>query len=564
MIDNLFLQISIILGVTLAMSFFVRAIKQPLIIAYIVSGLLVGPMFFNLINSQEETYQIFSEFGIVLLLFVVGLSLNFNYLKKVGKVAFVTGVGQVVFTGIFGVLILNYLLNFSLISSVYLAIAITFSSTIIITKLLGDKKDLESVYGRYTIGLMIVQDVIAVLVMIFVGSFGKYSFLDSLSKLLINGLALVFLVFVLSRYVLPKILKKVAESGEFLLVFTLAWCFGLAGLVYWLGFSLEIGAIVAGISLGSSKYQTEIGSRIKPIRDFFIVLFFIILGSQMQLSQLSQAINPGIILSLFIIFGNPFILYLLYRVSKFTRRNSFLAGITAAQVSEFGFILLVVGVNSGHITGSEIPIFTIVALITIFLSSYLITYGEQIYRFLIPVFSIFGKDHLVQVEDEIEKYPVWVFGYHRMGWKICEALNFKKSHFAVVDFNPDIINKLNNRNIPSYYGDAADVEFLETLSLSEAKLIIATLPTADDQKTLIHYIRSINKKAIIVATSYELKYLEDLYEVGANYVMMPHLLGGNWMSDVIKNKSWTENTFKKLRHEQREDMKLRYSMNTHN
>ncbi len=562
MIDNIFLQISIILGVTITLAFLVRAFKQPLIIAYIISGLLLGPVFLNIVNNQEETYQVFSEFGIVLLLFVVGLSLNFNYLKKIGKVAFVTGIGQVIFTGFFGVLILR-LLGFSLISAIYLAVAITFSSTIIITKLLSDKKDLESVYGRYTIGLMLVQDVIAVLIMIFIGSFGKYNFWDSLGKLFINGLGLVLLIFILAKYVLPIILKRVAESGEFLLVFTLAWCFGLAGLVYWLGFSLEIGAIVAGISLGSSKYQTEIGSRVKPIRDFFIVLFFIILGSQMGLSQLSQAIKPGVILALFIIFGNPLILYFLYRIMKFTRRNSFLAGITAAQVSEFGFILLVVGIHSGHISGSEVPIFTIVALLTIFISSYLVTYGEQIYRFLLPLFSIFGIDHQVQPEEELEKYPVWVFGYHRMGWKICEALKYKKSSFAVVDFNPDIINKLNDRKIPAYYGDAADVEFLETLSLTGAKLVVATLPATDDQKTLIHYIRSINPKVVIIVTSYELKYVEDLYEAGANYVMMPHLLGGHWMAEILKNSTWTESTFKKLRKEQREDMKMRYTIGTH-
>ncbi len=562
--DNIFLQISILLGITVSIAFVIRLLRQPLMIAYIISGILAGPLFLNLLHGDSHLYEAFAEFGIVLLLFMVGLSLNFDHIKRIGKAAVVTGVGQIVFTGGIGFYIV-YSLGFSVVSALYLGIAMTFSSTIVIVKLLGDKKDTESVYGRHVFGLMVVQDILAVLVMIFITTIsGNGSDIGAtISKIIIKALALGGLVYALARYVLPKVLDKIANLSEFLFIFTIAWCFGLASLLTWLGFSIEIGAIISGLSLGSSPYQRQISSRIKPLRDFFIVLFFIILGSQMGISGLGLIVVPGIILSIFILFADPSILYLLFRRLKFTRRNSFLAGVTAAQVSEFGFILLFTGIQAGHIGGSELSVFTMVALITIFISSYAITYNEQLYRFLIPAFNIFGKDRYQQAEEKEEVYDVWVFGYHRIGWKVCEALQEKKISYAVVDFNTASISKLKHRGIPAYFGDAADVEFLSTLPLEKAKMVVSTLPEADDQMALVTHVRSKSSKTRVVLNLYHTENLEELYQAGADYVMMPHLLGGSWISRVLHDQPWTKNTFKSLRKEQKEEMKLRFTAGTH-
>ena len=275
--ENIFIQLGALLGITVSIAFLMRVLRQPLMVAYIIAGIVAGPLFLDIVHGDAETLNAFAEFGVILLLFLVGLSLNVNHIRRIGKVAVITGVGQVLFTAFFGFLLMRWL-QFSLGSAFFVAVAITFSSTIIIVKLLNDKKDTESTYGRYTLGLMVVQDIIAVAVMLVITSMNDSgTILDSVSVLLFKGVVLLSLVYFLSRFVLYKLLAFVAKSSEFLFIFTIAWLFGVAGLLYWAGFGLEIGAIIAGISLGSSPYASQIGSRIKPMRDFFIVLFFIIL-----------------------------------------------------------------------------------------------------------------------------------------------------------------------------------------------------------------------------------------------------------------------------------------------
>jgi Kef-type K+ transport system membrane component KefB len=561
--DNIFFQVSVLLGIIVSIAAVVRLLKQPLLVAYIIAGIIAGPLFLGLLHGDEALFHAFSEFGIVLLLFVVGLSLNMEHIKRMGKTSLIIGFSQ-----IFGTAMLSYAILFflpiSFFSALYLSIAITFSSTVVIVKLLGEKKDNATVYGRNVFGLMVVQDIIALIFMIILDQFGASGeALQIINTFVVKIILVIAMVFFSAKYILPLILDKVAKSSEFLFIFTIAWCFGMASFLYWLGFSLEAGAIIAGLSLGSSPYQTEISSRVRPLRDFFIVIFFVILGSEMGVANINEIILPAGILILFVLFIKPIVLYKLFRMFKYTRRNAFLAGTTAAQVSEFGFILLFVGERLGQIGQFELQVFTMVALTTIIISSYLIIYNEQIYKFLIPVFNFFGKDRYRQKEEVLEKYDAFVFGYHRIGWKVCEALAEKGMKYAVVDFDPNAINKLKRRGIPAYFGDAADVEFLSALPLERARIIIMTLPEVDDQITLIQHVKGLNKKTHIIANLYHEECLGELYAAGADYVMMPHLLGGNWMSGIIREEPLTKRTMKILKRLQKEEMKLRFTAESH-
>ncbi len=565
MIDNIFIQIGVLLGITVTVAFFMRLLRQPLMTAYLIAGIVAGPFVLNLVHGDGEVFTALSQFGVILLLFVVGLSLNFDHIKRIGRVALIAGLSQVAFTTAIGYGIL-LALHYESSSALYLALALTFSSTIIIVKLLTDKKDLQSVYGRYTIGVMIVQDILALLIMIVLTSLSADMTIgQTVVDLIFNIVLLIAFVIVLARYVVPRIMDRVAESSEFLFIFTVAWCFGVASILTLLGFSIEVGALIAGLTLGSSPYQTEISSRVKPLRDFFIVIFFIILGSELSLAQIPLVVVPGLILSVFILIGNPFILYRTFRALKFTRRNSFLAGITAAQVSEFGFVLLFTGQKLGYIHGKEVEVFTLIALITIILSSYAITYNEQLYKVLLPIFNLFGKDKFSQIEDKIQKYDVWVFGYHRVGWKLCEALAEQNKSFAVVDYNPAAISKLKHRGIPAFFGDAADVEFLSQLPIEKAKVIISTLPESDDQLTLVKHIRGTKEghKVHIITNLYHIDSLKEMYDAGASYVFMPHLVGGQWLAEILKEKRWTKKTFAHMKQHQKEEMKMRYTLDMH-
>jgi len=551
---NIFLQISALLAVTVSLAFVIRALKQPLLAAYLAAGLVCGPLFLNLLDGGSNLYQAFADFGVVLLLFVIGLDLNFSYLKKIGRTAVSVGLWQFA---------LNFILTFPLALSfglswqgaIFLSLAACFSSTIVILKLLNDKQDEESVYGRYTIALLLVQDMIsiAILTLLSFSSVGGLSGAASSAgwlTLLSAAGAVIFIVLV-AKFVLPYILERIAASGEFLFIFTVAWCFGAASVLHAAGFSLELGAIAAGLSLGSSRYHLEIGSRIKPLRDFFLVLFFVILGSRADFSDWPHILVPALLLSALALVAKPFILYNLFRARHFTRRNSFLASLASSPLSEFGFIILFAAAAAGYLDGRELGIFTVAAIITIFVSSYLVSYGYLIYDWCRPLFRLCGRDRFQQPEDRKESFAAIIFGYHRTGQPIAAALKKRGLKFAVVDFNPDNVKRLAKSGLRAFFGDASDLEFLEALPLARARLIISTVPSPEDQAILFEHVRSRNKTATIIASLYEKKYVERLYAAGADYVLLPHLLSGAWLAEIIKQSGAGDRAaWRRLRKEQ--------------
>src|SRR3989344_4813508 len=284
---DIFINLSIIVLLAVVISGIMRLLKQPLLIGYILTGIAVGPYFLNIATSTP-IIETFSQIGIALLLFMVGLYLNPRVIKEVGKVSFITGVGQVLFTSIIGFFIAKAL-GFPNITSFYIAVALTFSSTIIIMKLLSDKEAIDTLYGKISIGFLIVQDLIAILALMAISSISNGADIYSLlTKTLLKGVVVLFAVFIVSYLFLPRIINRIAKSQEFLLLFSIGWCFALAGLFEYLGFSLEIGALLAGVTLSLSPYHQEMNSKMRPLRDFFIVLFFIMLGSQMVFGEISK------------------------------------------------------------------------------------------------------------------------------------------------------------------------------------------------------------------------------------------------------------------------------------
>ncbi len=552
---NLFIQITILLATTVSLAFIVRFLKQPLLVAYMIAGIVCGPAILNLLHGDAHVYHAFSNFGVVLLLFIVGLELNFTYLKKIGRTSLIIGLFQFVLNFILIFTIATYFFNLGLLGTVFLSLASCFSSTIVVLKLLNDKRDEESVYGRYTVGIMLIQDLISVIILFCLSVFyptesaGVSS--DNISKIL----AVATLIAVSYKFILPKILDIIASSGEFLFIFTITWGFGVASLMLWSGLSLELGAVIAGITLGSSKYQPEIVSRVKPLRDFFIILFFIILGSMADFSNLKAVLWPALFLSLFIIIVKPLVLYTIFRFRKFTRRNSFLSSLTSIPLSEFSFIILLAAVSSKVVSGAELSIFTIATILTIIVSSYLINYNSQIYNALLPLFLVFGRDKYIQREESKESYTAMVFGYHRTGWKIGNALKEIGIDFAAVDFNPENVTKLTNHFIKAFFGDMSDIEFLKALPLEKTKFIISTVHSPEDQLVLLNYLKHRKKKVTIICTLYNKKYLDKMYEAGADYVMLPHLLSGTWASDLISKGALShKRMLKKLRKAQANEL----------
>ncbi len=533
--ESVFVELSLIIAIAAMVAAIAKMFKQPLIIAYIVAGILASPHLLGLMESAELVAGL-AQVGVALLLFIVGLQLNPNVLKKLGGVSVAIGVGQMIFTGVVGYF-LSLLLGFDSISAIFIAVALTFSSTIIIMKLISDKGDINSLYGRLSVGLLLVQDLAVVIVFLIISSTGGGL---SISELVIGTFLKLLVLFIplllFSIYFLPKITKFIAESRELLFIFSFGWAFLIATLFYYFDFSIEIGALFAGIALSISPYKDEISLKIRPVRDFFIILFFIWLGSQMVFTSVGDYLIPVIILSFFVLIGNPLIVIIILGYMGYTRRTAFLTGLAVAQISEFSLIFASIGVRNGYINEEIFSLIALVGLITIAASSYMIIYSNQIYPYLSGFLKIFERENVKErkTDNEIKKPDVILFGYNRIGHSLIDAMKNISEEHLVIDNDPEVIDELENEEIDHLYGDAADPDLLSELDLSQTKMVVSTIPDYEVNVDLIERLKENNQNVVIIVVAHQIDDAKKLYEKGADFVLMPHFLGGDYGAKIIR------------------------------
>jgi Kef-type K+ transport system membrane component KefB len=533
--DSIFIQLAVILFTAFIVSYIVRSLNQPIIIGYIIAGIIVSPFLIKL-GASTEIVDIFSEFGISFLLFIVGLHLNPKVIKEIGISSLIIGLVQIATT--FGItfVIARYLLEYSTNTALYAGIALAFSSTIVIMKLLSDKKQLDSLFGKISIGILIIQDLVAVGVLMFIASVSNNGTINhetlGFTGVLTGGLVILALFFV-GYFVLPRMMKNIAKSQELLFLFSICWCFVLAALFTYIGFSMEIGSLVAGVILSVSPYATEISSKIKPLRDFFLIIFFIILGLKVQITNIKSILINSIIFSGIALLAKPLIIMLTMKGFGFTKRTNFLTGTTLAQISEFSLIVLGIGVASGHVGGELLNTMILTMIITILLSSYMIIYSTRFYSIMTPVLGFFQKKNAKKEIKIDKKFDTILFGYNRIGYSILKELKKQKKKYLIVDFNPETITSLRKFDIPALYGDVYDMELLDDLPLEKMKMAISTIPEVETNELLIETIRAVNKDATIILRAHTLEDALRLYDAGANYVLTPHFLGGEYVAKMI-------------------------------
>jgi Kef-type K+ transport system membrane component KefB len=537
--DNVFYEVAVLLLIAAAVGAVAVRLRQPLIIGFIAVGILVGPVL-GLVSAHEQI-DLLAELGISLLLFIVGLKLDLNLIRTMGPVALATGLGQVIFTSVFGFLI-ALALGFEPIPALYVAIALTFSSTIIIVKLLSDKQEIDSLHGRIAVGLLIVQDIVVVLVMIALTAFGggEGAFGREVLQIALQGAAFLAAIVFLMRYVLPSLLRRLATSPELLVVFSIAWAVALAATGDALGFSKEIGAFLAGVSLGSTEYREAIGSRLTSLRDFLLLFFFISLGSEIELGLLGEQVGAGIVLSLFVLIGNPLILLVIIGVMGYRRRTGFLAGLTVAQISEFSLIFAGLGLSLGHIGPETLGLITLVGLITISLSTYMILYSHALYERLSPFLGIFERD-IPHPEDEdaedveASDVDVIIFGLGRYGSRLAERLQRQEVSLLGVDFNPEAVERWDKRGLPAHYGDAEDPEFPASLPLGQAQWVVSSVAERSVNIVLLEALHRQGykgKTAVIARVPEDAEVLE---KAGADVVFRPYLDAADRAAEVLTN-----------------------------
>ncbi len=535
-----FYEIAAILAVAAGLGALATTLRQPLIVAFIAVGILVGPAGLGLVQAQSEI-DLLAQIGIALLLFVVGLKLDVTVVRTMGTVALATGLGQVAFTSIVG-FIIAILMGIALVPAVYIAVALTFSSTIIIVKLLSDKREIDSLHGRIAIGFLIVQDIVVVLVMIALSAIGvggeRAGLGLEVAAVVAKGLGFLVVIALLMRFVLPRLLHLLARSTELLVVFAIAWAVALAAAGDAMGFSKEVGAFVAGVSLASTQYREAIGARLVSLRDFLLLFFFINLGSQLDLSLLGAELGRATIFSFFVLIGNPLIVMVIMGLMGYRRRTGFLAGLTVAQISEFSLILAALGLSLGHIDRSTMGLITLVGLVTIGLSTYLIIYSHQIYERIAPALAVFERKVAHREEgmttgDSKEQADVILFGMGRYGSNIARRLGEKGVKVLGVDFDPEAVQHCQRRGLAAQYGDAEDPEFPGTLPLDEAETVISSVPDRHVGLILLHALRDHGYAGEIWLTAHSAADADALYNAGADRVLLPFADAAKEVADQV-------------------------------
>lgn len=532
-----FIEITALLVLTALLGFIGTFLRQPLIVTFIVVGLIAGPSVLDIVHSKEKI-ELLSELGIALLLFLVGIKLDVKLIRSIGPVSLLTGLGQVLFTSVIGLLI-GIVLGFSLITSLYIAVALTFSSTIIIVKLLSDKREIDSLHGQIALGFLIVQDLVVVFSMIVLAAIGMGSTQSNGSfgiiiQVLISAFALLVFVMLFIKYIANPLTTQLAKAPELLVVFTLALATLFAATGKLVGLGMELGGLLAGVALASTPIKESISSRLAPVRDFLLLFFFIALGSTLDLSSLGGHVFAAIVFSIFVLIGNPLIVLIIMGALGYKKRTSFLAGLTVAQISEFSLIFIAMGVSLGHLQSDALGLVTLVGIITIATSTYMITYSHKLYDIFEPHLSQFErkgtprelsikKPHLQSQNDII------LFGLGRFGTSIAEKLKEQGIKVLAIDFNPDELKKHAELGITTIYGDATDPEFVSEKPLSKAKWVVSTIPTHhlglvidDTRKTIVQLSKSAGFTGKFAIVSHSKHEAALLYASGIDLVLLPY------------------------------------------
>jgi len=531
MFPNVFAEIAALLFLAAGCGAIALQRRQPVIVAFIAVGILACPAGLNWVHAADQI-DLLAKLGIALLLFVVGLKLDVHLIRNMGRVALATGLGQVGFTSAVG-FGLCLLLGLEPVAALYVAVALTFSSTIIIVKLLSDKREIDALHGRIAVGFLIVQDIVVVVAMIVLSAFaGGTAGAGSLGALLgVLGMGGVFLAAIglAMRYLLPGLLTRIAASPELLVLFAIAWGVSLASLGDALGFSKEIGAFVAGVSLASSPFREAIASRLVGLRDFLLLFFFLSLGAQQDLRYLGSQLGPATILSLFVLIGNPVIVMIIMGWMGYRKRTGFLAGLTVAQISEFSLILGSMALSIGHIDAPVLGLITLVGLITIGVSTYMILYSHQLYARLSSWLGVFERRVAHAEDSDRAGAPVSravdaiIFGLDRYGSRIGEELQAGGWRILGIDFDPDAVQGAERRGWPARYGDAEDPELIRSLPLSGCRWVVCTSPLADTNLILLETLRQQGYRGCVALTARMPSDAARLTRAGADLILCPYV-----------------------------------------
>jgi len=540
LLESPFLQLTAVLFAAALAGFIGLFLRQPVIVSFIAVGVLAGPDVLGLVQVNEHT-ELLAQLGIALLLFLVGLKLDLELILSMGAIAGLLGVLQVAVTAVAG-FTLAQLLGFDAMASLYLAFAMTFSSTIIVVKLLSDRHEAESLHGRMALGILIVQDLVVVLAMLALASLDwELEQLDAgqlglalLEGIGIGALLLALIVFFMRRGAAPLV-RRLAGAPELLVAFALAWAAGFAAIAMAFGLSKELGGLLAGVTLASTPFRDALSARLAPVRDFLLLFFFVDLGTDIDPTALGTAVWPAIAFSTLVLIGKPLIITVLLGLLGFRRRTSFLTGVALAQISEFSLILVALGRDLGHIDAAVSGVVTLVAIASIAVSVYAINGSQGLYHALEPALRLFERqvpyreESLARRRRRQRDVEVIVFGHGRYGRAIAAGLRRAGVCVLVVDFSPEAVGQARQMGLDAVYGDASDPAFVNALPLARTTWVVCTLsgqPRGASQRDdprflLLDTLASGDYPGLVAVATHRSEEAPALTAAGADRVLLP-------------------------------------------
>jgi Kef-type K+ transport system membrane component KefB len=526
--------------------------RQPLILAYLIAGFFIGPFGMGWIKSQESI-SVISEFGLIFMLFMIGLEIDLKKIVRAGKVILFAGGGELLGGCLIGVAFfagIGLAIGGGKFDAVYLCVACALSSTVIIVKMLYEKRELDTLPGRITLGVLVLQDIFAVLFLAVQPS------LDNLqiSVVLLSVARVAVLVataLVLSRYVLPRLFHQIARRPELVLLGALAWCFLIGEIAERLHLSREMGSLVAGVSISTFPYALDVTAKVTTLRDFFITLFFVALGMTIPIPGLS-VIWLALVIAAFTVVSRLVTTFAPLYLMKQGLRASLLPAINLAQISEFSLVVIQTGVAANHIATETANAVSFAFVVLAVLSTFAMGRSDQIVRGLIGPLKRIGLRDLDQEGEgrgeaghegghgEIRR--IVILGFFRAASALISQIERQNQslleQISVIDFNPLVFRTLSDRGMHVIYGDISNVDTLVHAGIGKAEIIILSVPDfllvgADNEK-LVRHVRALNPTARIVATADLLTGVDDLYAAGADYVTVTRLSDAGELYAVIE------------------------------
>ena len=524
----------------IAGALFARKLKLPLLLGYIVCGVLVGVSVGQYLD--QSFISVLSEIGITLLLFTLGLEFSGTKVRRSFSQIFWASIVQILVTMLLFFFFFLFL-GFSYLSSVFFAVAAALSSTAVVVKLLSEKGEIETEHGQVLTGWLLLQDISVLPLMIVLPalislntsvSMSLGAIAVTLGVSILKSISVIVIMFVFGKKVVPKILDSVSDlaSREVFLLVVVFIVFLTSLATYAVGLSAAIGAFIGGMLLADTSQNHAIFSEIRPLRDLFATVFFVSLGMMLPMGALLGHAKHLLILIPSVIVFKLVLSYGLCRFLGFHRKTAFIVGLGLSQMSEFGFIIASEGVRRGVLSGGDSVLLTALTFGTIVFSSPLLASSSSLYyrlskklKYLIPTFFTEKNDGNMADEGLALRDHVVICGYGRVGKYIGRSLEMAHIPFVVVEYSHTIVKHLREKGMTVVYGDPAEKDILDYAQVDLARAVVIAIPDRHTQEMVISLSQTLNKDIKIICRTHHEEDQARLKTLGVQTIIQPEFEG---------------------------------------